>query len=262
MSEERKRDEVETGEVELVLRRAAEIQAKTAAESQGSIRDRDVVQLAEEIGISRNSVDRALVELRSGALERSRKPQSLGERLWSPTEIVCVRSVPGSVEEVDEKVRDFLTAQHFTVQRHFGDELLWKHERTTWDALRALFDSNTNKLEGCSEVSTSVVPTDEEGKARVVLRMDLGELRGAGKANTLAGSITLGGLSLGAGALAAVFGPPAWLLIGAAGAGGISAGFLRSARKTYRKLAAQLEQNVEGFLDRLEHDPKSLPPAQ
>jgi hypothetical protein len=262
VSEERKQGEVSTGDVEIVLRRAAEIQAKTAAESHGTIGDREIVQLAEEIGISRNSVDRALVELRSGALERSRRPQSLGERLWSPAEIVSVRSVPGTEAEVDARLREFLSSQRFTIARNFGDELLWKHQRTTWDALRSIFDSTSQKLEGCSELRSSVHPTEEEGKARVVLRLELGELRSGSRANAVAGSVTLGGLALAAGALAAAFGPIAWLLIGMIAAGLITAGFFRSSRKTYRKLAGQLEQNVEGFLDRLEHDPKSLPAAR
>ncbi len=262
MSSDEKRDEVPTGDVEIVLRRAAEIQAKTATEAQGRIRDRDVVQLAEEIGISQNAVDRALVELRSGALERQRQPQSLGERLWSPPELVSVRVVPGTTEEVDGRLREFLSGQHFTIQRHFGDELLWKRSRTTWDALRSLFDASEQTLEGCSNVSSSVIPTDDDGKVRVVLRMELGELRNASKANALAGSVTLGGLVLGVSALAAVFGPLAWLPLGAAAAAGISYGVTRKARSSYRAAAEQLEQNVEGFLDRLEHDPKSLPPAR
>ena len=262
MSDERKHDEVETGDVEIILRRAAEIQAKSSAETSGSLKDRDVVQLAEEIGISRNAVDRALVELRSGALERSRQPKSLSERLYSPPEIVSLRSVPGSVDQVDARLREFLSSQRFTIQRHFGDELLWKHQRTTWDALRSMFDSSSQKLAGCSELRSAVLPTDEDDQTRVVLRMELGELQGASKANAIAGSVTLGGLALAAGALAAVFGPSAWLLIGVIAAAFISLGFVRASRKTYRKLAGQVEQNVEGFLDRLEHDRKSLPPAR
>jgi hypothetical protein len=257
-----KRDEVKTGDVELVLRRAAEIQAKTSTESPGTLADRDVVQLAEEIGISRNAVDRALVELRSGALERSRRPQTLGERLYSPAEIVSVRTVPGSVDEVDGRLREFLSSQRFSIQRNFGDELLWKHQRSTLDTLRSFFDSSSKQLEGASELTSAIVPTEDEGISRVILRLELGELRGASKANAIAGSVTLGGLVLFAGTLAAVFGPLAWLPISAALAAAISFGFVRASRSTYRKLAGQLEQNVEGFLDRLEHDPKSLPPAR
>lgn len=262
MSDEAKGDGVQTSDVELVLRRAAEIQAKSAAESTGAIGDRDVVQLAEEIGISRNAAERAIVELRSGALERQREPKTLSERLWSPPEIVCVRTVPGSVDEVDARLREFLTSQHFAIQRHFGDELLWRRQRSTWDSLRALFDTSGNLLEGCSAVTSSVVPIEDEGACQVVLRLELGELQSASKTNAIAGSVAFGGLILTVSAFAAIFGPLAWLPVGAGAAAAVTYGVTRSARSSYRKAAAHLEENVEGYLDKLEHDPESVEPAQ
>ena len=94
----------------------------------------------------------------------------------------------------------------------------------------------------------------------MVIRLDLGELRSSARASAVGGGVTFGGMALGASALVAVFAGLLWLPVGAAAAAGIGYGFTRKAVTGYRKQTALLEENVEGFLDRLEHDRPALPP--
>jgi hypothetical protein len=259
-NDESKEPGVSTRQIELVLRRAAELEAPGAAE--GSISERDVKQLAGEIGISSEAVERALVELRSGALEVREQPRGLSERLWGPAQLVCVRTVPGSVERVEAKVADFLRSQAFTVKRNLGAEKLWRRERSVLQSLRAAIDTRRQKLEGCSEITSVIEPTagDGDGAVRVILRVGLDELRGSARANAWAGSLLMGGGAAGAGVLAGTFAALFWIPVGGVAAAAIVYGWTRAAVSGYRDKVIRLEENVEGFLDHLEHERRALPP--
>lgn len=261
MSTDPKEPGVSTRQLELVLRRAAELEAPGSAE--GTVSERDVKQLAGEIGISPAAVERALVELRSGALEVRDQPRSLSERLWGPQQLVCVRTVPGTVDGVEAKVADFLRSQAFAVKRNLGAEKLWRRERSVIQSLRAAIDTRRQKLEGCSEI-TSVIETagdrDGAGAVRVILRVGLDELRGSARANAWAGSLLLGGGAAGAGVLAGTLAALFWLPVGGVAAAAIAYGWTRGAVSSYRDKVERIEENIEGFLDHLEHERRALPP--
>lgn len=260
MSGDPKEPEVSTRSLDLVLRRAAELESRS--QTDGAISERDVKQLAGEIGISDDAVERALVELRSGALQAREQPGGLAERLWAPQQIVCVRTVPGTVVGLEGRVGEFLRAQGFTMKRNLGREKLWRRERSAWQSLRSMIDTRRQMLEGCSEITTAIEPADREGTVRVILRLDLEELRGSARANAWGGSLVFGGVAAGAGTLAGVFAALFWIPIGGVAAAAIAYGWTRGAVSTFRERVARLEENVEGFLDRLEHQAPALGPAR
>ncbi len=252
MADQSKSGDVRVRDLEIVLRRAAELEARQRPASSDLMPERDVKQLAGEIGISDGAVDRALVELRAGAL-RADGPRGLSERLWSPSHIVAARTVPGPLDEVEERVGAFLTSQGFAVKRNLGSKRVWRRAEGALMALRTMFDASRHKLDGSGQVAAAITSAGNDRAVDVVLTVDLSDLRSSGRANAWGGGLLFGGLSLGAGTVAAVYAALLWLPIGGLVAAGLGYGIARASVSAYRKRAAAVEENVEGFLDELEH---------
>jgi hypothetical protein len=124
-------DRLTPAEVEMVLRRAAELNARHRSSDTFaySVSPEVLVQVASALGISEQDVRRAVFDLLS---ERAAEPETLAKRLYGPARLKAVREVQRSAEPTRTHLEDLL-------RREQGLKLRRKTEANSmWDAGDAL----------------------------------------------------------------------------------------------------------------------------
>jgi hypothetical protein len=241
-------------QVELVLRRAADMEA--ARDGAGGGRDRtedelsvtELVRLGREAGLRSDAIMRALADLRRGALAE----QHAGglDRLWGPAEIVISRVVPGPPESVQRSIDRFLRKQLMTVRRHHGSRVEWERARGLLPGLaRSLDFSKRYAFAPVTRIETVVLPETDESTS-VTFRIDLSELRRTGLVGlALRATAAFGVVGLGGAALLPGFGANDVLALvaGGAAAGGLSA----LERRRFEQKRQRIALEPERFLDLL-----------
>jgi len=242
--------ELTCDEVETVLRRAAELQHRGGGQERMSLAE--VEALAEEIGVSRDSIRRAYREVRSQALVPVSKPGPV-ERVLGVRRVAVRRVVPGPGDAVRADVYQFLRDQLFRIRRNLGDRTIWEPAEGLGQRLRRALDlSRKFELPTSIDVEVAIAETTTEQEVEVVLIADFGRARASMwvTAGTLA---TLGiGAGVGLAALATVWALP---IAGLAGLGGAAL-----SRRAFRRDVTDALEPLERLLDRLEHErPRPAP---
>jgi len=235
---------------ELVIKRAAELQAREAEEFAGDgITEADAFRIGRELGLSTQHLQRALAETSSMAPVES----GVFGRLFGAAAVRAGRAVRGEPAEVAKLLERYLLEREFlAVLRRFGDRVIF----TRATGMVAVMGRATSQvfsrspLLRVSNLEMSVQPF-EEGLSYVSLVTSL-----KGQRTTAAASSIVGG-GTGAAVTGAVLGiaiaPPAALLalpvLGLSYLGG---------RIFYGKLMDDVQIQLESLLDRLEHG--ELPP--
>lgn len=207
---------------EVVIRRAAELQARAADEgAEAELSEGEVIRIGREIGISPQHIRRALAE--AGRPEQA-KP-ALGDRLMGPQWIRASRAVPGGTEEVRQRIDEYMVKREWLapIRRH-PDRTVYEKERGV-DLARALRMVEVS-LGGRSEPTVGagfklrkarrtevVVQPLEEGFSYVTLGTDLGNWRaglaaGAGVAGGAGGLAVATALGIAVDPVAAILGLP------------------------------------------------------
>jgi hypothetical protein len=234
------------GEVQLVLRRAAELERRESAGPDGeSLAPAEVEALATEVGLSAAAVRQALAEVRAGALEMPHPPGAL-ERVLGPNTVVVERTIGVPEAELQRRVERALRGELLRKQRDFGSRSVWEHAPGWLPALRRSLDwSGQLTLGGARTVEVTVVEAGD-GRSTVRLAVDVGALQRK----------VLAGASLGtaAGVAAALvlwaMGTPValeWL----AAAGATATGSIASLR-VYRRELSTTAMALEHLCDTLE----------
>jgi hypothetical protein len=234
-----------TEEFEMVIRRAAELQARSAEESgvEGVSED-EVLRIGRELGLSGTHLGQALAEVRSGGPPE----QGVAARIMGDARCSAARAVPGEAPGIARVLEQYLVGQEFlVVQRRLKDRTVFVRAsgimavmgRAATGVFRRAPLLNVEQLE------VSVRQLDP-AMAYVVLSSDL---RGERRSHLVVGSI-LGGAfgTVSAVTLGIVVAAPAALVavpIVAAGLGGM--------RYAYRETARKVVVQLESVLDRLEH---------
>lgn len=230
---------------EMVIRRAAELQAGSAEEggAEGLSED-EVLRIGRELGLSGTHLGRALAEVRSGAAPE----RGVVARLMGTSRFSVSRAVPGGASVVARDLEQYLVEhEYLVVQRRLADRTVFVRAsgmlaavaRTTTGMFRR------SPLLGVETLDVAVRPL-EDRLCFVGLSTDLaGERTGH-----LVGGTVLGGVfgTVGAASLSIAVGPVAALIgvpILAAGLGGM--------RYAYQGEARKVLVQMEALLDRLEH---------
>lgn len=232
-------------EVQLVLRRAAELERRQPADE--ALSPAEVTALAAEVGLSPAAVRQALTEVRAGAVAEPRPPRPL-ERVLGTSTIVVERTVKGRVDDVQRQVERTLRGQLLRKQRDFGARSIWEHAPGWLPALRRALDwSGTLSLAEARELEVSIVDAGD-GRATVRFVVDVGALQrkvvvGAslGTAGGVAAALILWAMHTPL--------PFEWL----AAAGATATGSIASVR-SYRRQLASTATALEHLCDTLEHD--------
>jgi hypothetical protein len=238
---------------EMVIRRAAELQARSAEEPGTEVMsEEEVVRIGRELGLSPANLSQALAEVRSGHPEEA----GVMTRLLGEAVIDCSRTIHGSPNEVRQRMERYLVDhEYMVVLRRLPGRILFTKARGVMAAIGLSTSQLFNRSPplGLENVDLSVQPL-EEGRSYVTLATDIaGRRSGYAATGVLAGGAATGVGSL---ALAVAIAPPAALL--ALPALGIAA---YATREAYASTAARVRTRLESVLDRLEHGelPRSGP---
>jgi hypothetical protein len=241
-------------QLEHVLRRAAELDAGRAEGREeeeggaGDLDEQDLLRLGEEAGLSRQALERALSEVRRGALAPP-EDAALGRTLGS-SQIVVTREIPGPAEPVRRAVERFLREQLMTVRRHHGDRIEWERARGLWPGLARSLDFARRYTFGPVSRVETLVLAESDRATSVTFRIDLSELRRhrfvhvlirAGAAFTVVG---LGGALIFPG-----FGAQDVLAL--LGGGAAAGGLFALERRRFEQSRARVALAPERFLDLL-----------
>jgi hypothetical protein len=229
---------------ELVIKRAAELQAKEAEDATGdAMTGAEVMRIGRELGLSTRHLHQALAEVGGAAAAEP----GFFARVWGPTHVHIGRAVRGTAAEVSQMLeRHFVEREFLVVLRRLPDRLLF----TRATGVLAVVGRATSKVGGSrpldlTNLEMSVVDL-EEGYSYVNLATAMKSHR----AGTAIGSFLIGGW--GAGAAAAFLGiaiaPPAALL-----ALPVLGGVMYGGHVVYESLLKKAQLELESFLDRLEH---------
>jgi hypothetical protein len=228
-------------EVQLVLRRAAELEAHRDEDEHG-LSHAELEALATDVGLSSEAVQRALAELHAGALAPPTAPGAL-ERVLGPRQLVAERVVPGSVAEVNARVERLLRAQLMRKQRDFGERAVWEHAPGWLPQLRRSLDWSGQL--GLGEVRALEVGLVDAGNGNTTVR--LGADVAALQRKVVAGTVLGTGVGIAAALLLAAAHLPhlvEWIAAaGSAGTGTLA--FLRAYRREVQSALTALERLLD-----------------
>jgi hypothetical protein len=240
-------------ETAVVLSRAAELDHQLPIEP-GGLDLATLEEVAFEAGLSRESVRRAVAELRLGALENTTAVTPRSPRLLGPGTVVVRRTVPREAAAAEPLIRDFLERQLFRVRRDVGGRSVWTPRDDLKAAIQRSVDSHVQRrlvLGDVCEIQLAVVSDPEAAAERSLVRLQLNvrEIRrahgawvamgGVLAATGVGGSLVLAGLEPAAAAALPL------------GAAAVLAGH-RVGAGLYRRRVQELETTVHGLLDGLE----------
>lgn len=243
-------DRLDDEQIALVIRRASELDGQSPAGQPGL--DLELLEeAAVEAGLSRESVRRAVAELRAGALALDAGGPS--RRAALPPTLTVSRCVPGPFAAVDDILRRFLAKEQFHLRRDFGTSSTWTRRQDVGARVRVQYDKSIHRrllLRDAEQVELAVVEEPgDRGMVMVKLTVDVQSLRRAHRVAVGKGAsagVALAGVGL------VLFGMPVELIAApAAITGGVALGHLRGVSR-YRDMVAEVETAVEGFFDGVE----------
>ena len=239
----------------MVIRRAAELQARAAEDpAGGGLTEAEAIRIGREIGISPQHLRRALAE--TGTTEV--QAPGMATRVLGPAWVHASRTVPGGAAEVQDEINQYLVGrERLAPIRRFPDRTTYGKSREnefvrmiqmTQEALQSRKRQPPVgagfKLRQAREVEVAVQPL-EEGYSYVTLSVDLSNMR-TGLAIT--GVSLGGGLGLATAAVLGVAIDPAAALLGAP----LLPGAMWGTKMAQVKQAVHAQTHLESILDCLE----------
>ena len=212
--------------------------------------EQDVVRLGEESGLSGDSVQRALAELRRGQIGTATE-EGGAARAFGACEVVVSREIPGPPRPVERAVERFLREQLMVVRRHHGDRVEWEKARGLWPGLHRSLDFARRYAFGpVRRLETVITGESEDTTTSVTFRIDLSELRRDRlvraylRAMTAFSIFGLGGM---------LFFPGFTLndVVALLGGGAAGGGLLALERRRFEESRAEVTLAPERFLDLL-----------
>jgi hypothetical protein len=240
-------------EFELVIRRAAELQARAAEEGMGDegVSEGEMLRIGSELGLSGSHLSRALAEVRgTQTADTGLLTRYLGDSVARAT-----RSVLGGADDVRRTLEAYLTEREYlAVLRRLPDRTIYTRASGVAAAVGRATSQMVSRspLLKVSNLEVSVQPL-EEGFSYVMIASSLATQRTSTAAVGVASGV--GGGSLVAAVLGIAVAPPAALI-------GIPflASSLFAAQQVYHGVLERTQTQLESLLDRLEHG--ELLPAQ
>jgi len=255
------------GEVDYVLRRAAEIDSTPSpgrhatelepfAGHDTHLPMGEVVRLAVEAGLKLESVASALAEVRHGAMvEPETGPLA---RALGSGHIVVSRVVAAPAEVVRRAVERFMREQLLTVRRHHGDRIEWERAQGIWPGLlRSLDFSKRYGFSLVNQVETTILA--EGDNTAVTFNIDVSQMRRERMATMgLRSALAFAVFGLGGTVLFPGFGVADALALAS---GGIAAGGIFAIeRRRFLESRARVALAPERFLDLLVQRRRHLSP--
>lgn len=254
--EERGNVPVTHGQLEMVIRRAAELQFLAQGRESGpELDESELVRIGEEVGLDGRYVRQALAEMRADSLLPALpKDASLPARLWGVGVLRFTRVVPGEPAEVRRKVEaHFRERESLRQLRDQPGRSLWEPASGILSQMQRTLDVRGHgyELAKARRVELSVEGL-ESGRSLVTIVVDARNLRTGAAAAWFGGIVPFGalatvGLVLGLDAHVAIS------VLAATGSGGVTlAAASYVTARGFRRRKERLELAAQGLLDRLE----------
>jgi hypothetical protein len=247
-------------DLEVVIRRAAELEAEVGSAAP-ELSEVDVVRIAQEVGLSEDSIRRALAEHRAAV---SRGGELLAERGWilrlcGPRLVTAARNIERPAEEVRQEIESHFQAnESLRLVRRTKATSLWEPETGVVASLMRgldLFGKGYQLAKKGHAVELRVVPLSEES-SQVSLTCDVGSER-AGWFWGLGAAVGVPLTWLAAAVILEVYGIPNILALLSPAVLAIT---ILLARTGYRRAVEKMRLLLDGLLDRVEHQEPLEPP--
>lgn len=246
-------------EFDAVIRRAAELSSSGPDASEGNLTEAEVFRIAREVGLSDRDVRTALSEVRGGV-----GSGGVLERIFGPSSVRAVRVVPGTPESLSATLDDFFTRTQLLQSVRRGKGVLQYRPSLDWMsqlARAASFASRKHYVASAKSVEVHLDRVDD-ASTLVEIVVDPGT-----RSDSVAGAFGGGGaVGVATGGMAAVLlatgGAPVAVAagVGLVLGGGVVGGFGYGFGQSHKKKLVEVQAEVEGILDLLEHEESLEPP--
>ena len=259
MGEEKSRSLTRT-EFEAVMKRASELAISDPYDGQSTLDEAEVFRIATEVGLPHNHVRRALAEMRS-----NENPSGIIDLWFGARQVRGSRVVQGSKEDLRLKLDEFLVAGNLLEAVRQGKDLLLYRPAVDWISHFARAGASLSRRAHWAASKEIEIHLEEvDAKSTLIeIRVDP-DIRGSYTMGAGFASVVLGGgAGLGVAALAgAWFSVPlaAALLFGGLAAVAIGPPTAWIIGRYSRRARREVEQELEGVLDRLEQGEDLAPP--
>ena len=235
---------------ELVIRRAAELQAREAEEfGLDGITEAEVLRIGRELGLSVQHLHRALAETGGAGTDE----EGVGYRLFGPGVVRASRAVRGEPASVGRLLERYLIEREYlAVVRRYSDRVTF----TRATGMMAAMGRATSQMFSRSpmlkvnNLEMTVQPFDGD-TSYISLATSVRVQRTTTAASSLVGGTAAAGV--GGAFLAIAIAPPAALL-----ALPVIGGSYWLGKTIYDHVVSDIQEQLESLLDRLEHG--ELPP--
>jgi len=241
--------------LERVLARATELQAKLA-DTPDELTEKQVLELAGEVGISADHMRQALAEERTRVV----MPAETGVvgSWFGSTVAAASRVVPGTPAEVLSLLDTWMQRQELLrVRRRVGDRLTWEARRDFMGSVQASFNlgGRPYALTTANEVGATAVAVDA---SRVLVQLNADFAPSRVRSVRWAGATAGLGITSGASvvALASMSAEPGALVIGAVVGSiwtGVAGLIATAVARAQRRKLERGQLTLDQILDRLEH---------
>lgn len=244
-------ESVPAGELERVIRRAAEIQFSEGEGGADALSSEEVVRIGREVGLAPEHVRRALAEVRAESLLPEPPEDDVPLKVLGGGTVRASRAVPGDRREVQAKVEEhFRTRESLQSVRRRPGRSLWEPSEGVLDKMQRAMDVSGRgyELAEARRVELSVSQL-EPGWSLAAITVDARNLRVQHAVGWAAGAAPF---CLAAGlALDLAVGVP-WLVSGPLVGGGALASGAAGGGWSYGRKRRRLALVLDGLLDRLE----------
>ncbi len=259
MGEEKSRSLTRT-EFEAVMKRASELAVSDPYDGQSTLDEAEVFRIASEVGLPHKHVRRALAEMRS-----DENPKGIIDRWFGAPQVRGSRVVLASKEDLRHTLDEFLVAGNLLEAIRQGTDRLLYRPAVDWISNFARAGASLSRRAHWAAAKEIEIHLEEvdAGSTLIEIRVDP-DIRGsytagAGFAALLLGSGTAFGVAALAGGLLAL------PTVVALSLGGVSAAVVVTATarivgRYSRRAREEVQQELEGVLDRLERGEDLTPP--
>jgi len=246
-------------EFDAVIRRAAELASSDPEAAEGALTEAELFRIAGEVGLSEGHVRIALAEVRGGVAVRG----GFLDRVFGPATLHVSRVVPGTPEELSQRVDEFLVSTQLLQRVRRTTTMLSYRPAVDWAsqvARAASFSSRKYFIASARSVEVQLEPVATD-RTLVQFVIDPGT-----RGNDVAGATVGGVVAAGAAGAASTFGlalvAPLALAIGggAAVAGGLWFAIFFGTGAAHRRKLSDVRAEAEGVLDALETGASLEPP--
>ena len=247
-------------EFDAVIRRAAELATSGPDPSEGNLTEAEVFRIAREVGLSDRDVRTALSEVRAGV-----GSGGVLERHFGPSSVRAVRVVPGTPESLSLKLDDFFTRTQLLQSVRRGKGVLQYRPALDWMSQLARATSFASRKHYVGSAKSVEVHLDrvDDASTLVEIVVDPGT-RGDSVAGAFAGG---GGVGVATGGMVAIalvtgVGVPVAVAtgVGVVLGGGVVGGFGYGFGQSHKRKLVEVQAELEGILDLLEHEESLEPP--